>query len=224
MTAVAVSQWLANEAQQSILNKNIGHSVKYIYNWIDYESFHPATNEEKEAFRLRNGLEAESKYLVSVSQEWVNGTIRLEDALKLNEKLPHNYKLILVGKLGRGVKLPDSIIHIPYISSQAELAKVYSVSDAYVHFSIQDTFGLVIGEAMACGTIPITYNSTACAETPGAYGIVVPVRNLDAIIDVLPELENKKRFIPDMIKYVKRNYDKATNTSRYISIYEEMQH
>ena len=222
MRVIAVSKWLANEARQSILNRNQGHRIGYIYNWIDYTTFHPARDDEKVAFRLNNNLASEYKYLISVSQEWVKGSIRLEDALSLNERIPDNYKLILVGKLGTGVQLPDSIIHIPYISSQSELAKAYSISEAYVHFSVQDTFGLVIGEAMACGTIPITYNSTACAETPGGYGIVVPPRDIDAIIQALPGLELKQRLISEMIDYVKSNYDKSSNITQYLSLYNEV--
>ena len=220
--SVAVSQWLASEARLSILNKENGHNVSYIYNWIDHEVFHPATDNEINEIRHQYHIKAGYKYLISVSQEWINGTIRLEDALKLNNKLPNGYKLILVGRLGRGVQLPESIIHIPYIASQSELSKIYSLSEAYLHFSVQDTFGLVIAEAMACGTIPITYDSTACAETPGGYGIVVPVRDIDAIIHALSDLERKKLHIPEMIDYVKSNYDKTINTSQYLALYKEI--
>ena len=128
--------------------------------------FKPADKEEIERFYQKYDLPRDKRYLISVSQEWDMSATRTEDALAIAEKLPDDYYLILVGRMNRSFELPKNIIHIPYISSQMELAIAYSLADVYVHLSIQDTFGLVIGEAMACGTIPVTYNSTACSETP----------------------------------------------------------
>ena len=222
MIAVAVSKWLEDTAKKSILNITENHEVRNIYNWIDHSVFCPSENAEREEFRKKYHLDYNTKYIISVSQEWTNGSIRLADAIKLSEKLPDGYRLILIGRLGDGVKLPDSIIHISYISTQKQLAVAYSISHAYVHFSIQDTFGLVIGEAMACGTIPITYNSTACAETPGGYGIVVKPRDIDGIIASLGMIEEKKKDVDAMIAYVKHNYDKITNTNEYVKLYENI--
>ncbi len=147
---------------------------------------------------------------------------RTEDALAIAEKLPDDYYLILVGRMNRSFELPKNIIHIPYISSQMELAIAYSLADVYVHLSIQDTFGLVIGEAMACGTIPVTYNSTACSETPSSFGIVVPPRDINAIINSLSLIESKKARRLEMIEFVKNTYDKTINIGQYIETYTEI--
>lgn len=219
--SVAVSKWLMKEAEQSILHSN-GHPISYIYNWIDYNTFKPSTPSEADKCKKKYGLSSNKKYLISVSQEWLNGSIRLSDAIALAQLLPNVYTLILVGKIGRGVHLPDMVIHIPYISSKSELATLYSIADAYIHFSIQDTFGLVIGEAMACGTFPITYDSTACVETPGPYGIVVPPRDIKAIINSLPLLDRMASQRDDMIEYVKTHYDRTTNIRQYINLYEQL--
>lgn len=220
-SVVAVSQWLKGEAEQSILNTN-GHSVYCIYNWIDCNKFKRASNESISVFCKKYGLERNIKYLVSVNQLWRKNTINYLDAVNLSNKLPAGYKLVIIGGLERGTLLDPNIIHISYITSQEELAVAYSLAEAYVHFSIQDTFGLVIGEAMACGTIPITYSSTACAEVPGGYGIVVQPRDINAIIEALPQIEEKKKFREEMIQYVKDNYDKFTNTNKYVDLYEQM--
>ena len=148
--------------------------------------------------------------------------IRTQDALRIAEKLPEDYRIILVGRMRKPISLPSNIIHIPYISSQSELATVYSTAYAYIHLSIQDTFGLVIGEAMACGTIPITYDSTACGETPAGFGIVVAPRDTDAIINALPLIEQKRLHKLEMIEYVKITYDKKTNINKYIEEYQQL--
>lgn len=219
--SVAVSKWLRDVASHSILAKN-GHTVGCIYNWIDYSRFKPANSRQIQDFKTKFGLDSDTRYLISVSQDWISGSIRFEDAVSLAAKLPAGYRLILVGRLGKNTQLPKQIIHIPYISSQEELSVAYSMAEAYVHFSIQDTFGLVIGEAMACGTIPITYNSTACAETPSTFGIIVEPRDIDAIVASIPLIEEKKKQAENMIKYVKENYDKDTNISLYIQAYNEL--
>ena len=216
---VAISQWLKAEAEKSIMAGN-GHIVDYIYNWVDHDTFHPAPEKEINALSKKYKLRADRKYLISVSQEWDKNTIRFQDAKQLSEKLPENYSLILVGRLAMGTVIPEGVIHIPYISDRHSLSIVFSFAEAYVHFSIEDTFGLVIAEAMACGTIPITYNSTACAEVPGGFGIVVEPRDVVGIINSLPLLEEKKKHSSEMIEYVKNNYDKCTNTNKYVDVYE----
>ncbi len=218
---IAVSKWLKEIAFESILNCN-GHSVSYIYNWIDHRVFKPADKEEIERFYQKYDLPRDKRYLISVSQEWDMSATRTEDALAIAEKLPDDYYLILVGRMNRSFELPKNIIHIPYRSSQMELAIAYSLADVYVHLSIQDTFGLVIGEAMACGTIPVTYNSTACSETPSSFGIVVPPRDINAIINSLSLIESKKARRLEMIEFVKNTYDKTINIGQYIETYTEI--
>lgn len=219
--SIAVSKWLRDQALESILNVK-GNSIGYIYNWIDYEVFKPSTEEAIAEFRAKYNLSDKHRYLISVSQDWSMSEIRTQDALRIAEKLPEDYRIILVGRMRKPISLPSNIIHIPYISSQSELATVYSTAYAYIHLSIQDTFGLVIGEAMACGTIPITYDSTACGETPAGFGIVVAPRDTDAIINALPLIEQKRLHKLEMIEYVKITYDKKTNINKYIEEYQQL--
>jgi len=216
-----VSQWLRDEARESILNVN-GNSVDFIYNWIDYNNFTLCDNETIGCFKRKYKLTSNEKYLISVSQDWKAGSIRLNDAMALASKLPKGYNLLLIGHMDTHIELPDNIKHIPYIGRQKELAVAYSLGEAYVHFSIQDTFGLVTGEAMACGTVPITYDSTACSEIPSVFGIKVKPRDIDGIVNALTLLPEKKRHKEEMIEFVKQTYDKSTNTLRYIKAYESI--
>lgn len=216
-----VSQWLCNEARKSILNIS-GNNVNYIYNWIDYNEFAPSDKQEIDSFKKKYNLKSDIKYLVSVSQDWIYGTSRLEDAITLAKKLPKGYKLLLIGRKDSRISLPKNVDHISYISKKKELACVYSLAEAYIHLSTQDTFGLVTGEAMACGTIPITYDCTACAEIPGRYGIKVKPRDIDGIIKSLPLLREKKKHIGEMMEFVKTMYDKNNNVSKYLEAYQSI--
>lgn len=221
MTVVAVSQWLMHEAEKSILSGN-GHKITYVYNWIDRNKFHAVTEEQLEAFCNKYHIDRSHKYLISVSQGWDKNASRFKDAVRLAEKLPQNYKLVLVGGKARGTIIPANVIHIPYISDMRELCAAYTLSEAYIHFSVEDTFGKVIAEAMSCGTIPIVFDSTACSEVPGPYGVVVAPHDVDAIVKALPILPKKKQKKEEMLKYVQDNYDYHTNIQKYITLYQEL--
>lgn len=219
---IAVSKWLMSEAKQSILNTN-KHVIDYIYNWIDCEKFKPANAIEIDKFYKKYKLNKSTKYLLTVSQIWDRRTSRYQDAVKLAGMLPEDYRLLLVGKLALGTTISnDKIVYIPYIDSSESMAVAYSIAYAYIHLSIQDTFGLVIAEAMACGCTPIVFNSTACAETPAQFGHIVPPHNVQAIVEVLPSINKDIKIVEDMIAYVKTNYGKETNIKRYIELYKSI--
>jgi glycosyltransferase involved in cell wall biosynthesis len=56
------------------------------------------------------------------------------------------------------------------VLSQAELAKVYAAADVFVFPSRTDTFGLVLLEAMACGTPVAAYPVTGPIDVLGTDG------------------------------------------------------
>lgn len=221
LSVVAVSKWLADEASKSKLFESI-KGIKHIYNWIDYSKFHRASQEDIDDFYTKYNLSKDYKYIISVSQGWDNNASRYKDAIALAQKLPSDFRLVLVGGVARGSRIEYPLIHIPYIAGHKELSAAYSMAEAYVHLSVEDTFGKVIAEAMSCGTVPITFNSTACGEIPGPYGLVVAPHDTSAIVEGLsrlPELQNQR---DDIIQYVRDNYDYQCNAHKYIDLYKEI--
>ena len=218
---IAVSKWLAGEAKQSALFSS-ARKISYIYNWIDYTKFHRASKDQIETFYQKYNLSKDYKYIISVSQGWDNNASRYKDAMKLAQKLPDGYKLLLVGSVLRGSKIEEPLVHIPYINGSKELSAAYSMAEAYIHLSVEDTFGKVIAEAMTCGTVPITFNSTACGEVPGPYGLVVAPHDVDAIVDAIPRLSELQKQSDNIIKYVLDNYDYHTNAQQYVDLYTDI--
>lgn len=221
LNVVAVSKWLADEAKQAALFTS-AESIQHIYNWIDYSKFHRSSGDEIEAFYDKYQLSRDFKYLISVSQGWDNNASRYKDAIRLANRLPSDYRLILVGSISRGSKIEKPLLHIPYINGFEELSTAYTLADAYVHLSVEDTFGKVIAEAMCCGTVPITFNSTACGEIPGPYGVVVEPHDVDAIVKQLPRLQEMKKQADSIIQYAQENYDYHTNAQQYIELYQRI--
>ena len=212
---IAVSDWEKNLATQSPLFSKA--DVIRIYNWIDPDTFHPASDEEKMAIRHKYGLDSSRRYIISVSGGWSSGTTKMEDAIAFANQLPNSYHLIMVGK-ATDIEFPKNIIHVPYTANLSELSILYSLSEAYLHFSVEDTFGKVIAEAMACGTVPIVFDSTACGETAGPYGYTVAPHDISAMVEatlsILPDDGEKVR------KYALENYQKSLNINKYWKQYK----
>ncbi len=77
--------------------------------------------------------------------------------------------------------------------SQAELRALYQQSSVLVLPSIEEGFGVVIAEAMACGVPVIATPNTAAPDLirDGVDGFIVPIRDVDALTDRLLTLRNK---------------------------------
>lgn len=218
MTVVAVSKWLQNEASKSVLAIE-GHDITCVYNWINTNVFYPRPINELQLIRSKYSLNSEKKYIIAVAAVWKHDTTKYEDILKLNDLLPSNYQIIVVGGNGPNTVFPNDIVRINYTENADELACLYSIADAYVHVSVCDTFGKVIVEAMACGTTPIVYNSTACSEVTGGFGITVNPHDVFAIVSSLNILPQNSDA---MIDFVRKNYDKECNIAKYLDIYKKL--
>ena len=211
LTVIAVSDWERRLAEQSPLFAKA--NVTRIYNWIDVDTFKPATSDEKERVRLKYGLSKKIKYVISVSARWSATTSKSKDAMALAAILPSDYRLILVGR-GEEHVFSEYVMRIPYTSNPSELAALYSLSEAYLHFSVEDTFGKVIAESMACETVPIVFDSTACGETAGPFGIAVAPHDVKAMLRSIPMAEDQERR-KKVREYALSNYYKPSNIEKY---------
>jgi starch synthase len=76
---------------------------------------------------------------------------------------------------------------------QAELFRRYGMYDALVLPTVFEGFGLVIVEAMAAGLPVITTPHSIGPEviTPGKNGYIVPIRDIDALVNAIRQLREK---------------------------------
>lgn len=74
--------------------------------------------------------------------------------------------------------------------SNAQLVMHYSAADAALLPSIEDGFGMVLGEALACGCPVVASTNTGSSDlvTDGVEGRIVPVRDADALARALQDL------------------------------------
>lgn len=218
MHIITVSKWLEGEASQSYLSR---YPISTVYNWVDRRLFFPRSG----VLSKRYGIQEDKFIVLGVSAQWSESTSRFQDAVRLARSLPGDMQLVLVGHLEPQSHLPSSIIHIPYVAGADQLAELYSAAGAYVHFSVEDTFGKVIAEAMACGTPVVVFDSTACSELVGpACGRVVAPHCTDEQVKALCQIKatGKTAYSTAAIEHVKKQFDYGQNAARYVQIYKKL--
>ena len=92
--------------------------------------------------------------------------------------------------------MPEGIIGVARTDSREELAGIYSSADIYATPSIEETFGMTVTEANACGTFVVVIEGTACMEAVRPQMFVALPKDVpfvESFLDVLPFLEKRCR-------------------------------
>ena len=124
--------------------------------------------------------------VLGVAYPW-NDRKGLADFIKLAHELDSDrFVVVLVGLNERQIaKCRDELVALPRTENQTELAKVYSAANVFVHPGIEETFGLTVAEAQACGTPVIVTEGSACAEIAAS----------ESSMEISPDLSNLRPTI-----------------------------
>jgi starch synthase len=113
----------------------------------------------------------------------------------------------LIGGIDKNMKpflraFPGNVQYLGTMPKE-KLAECYSQASVLVLPSIEDGFGLVQAEAMACGIPVIATTNTGAADLfdDGSEGFVIPIRSPEAIADRLQRLIDK----PDLHRSLSQN-------------------
>lgn len=211
---VGVSNWITEEAKQSkVTNSAI---VQTIYNWVDLETFHPVVDPSlKEIFNFQDKF-----IILGVASAWSNNK-GLDKFINLSNTLKEDEYIVLVGRVNGSIKLPKNIINIPETHDIEELVGYYSMADVFINLSLEESFGKVSAEALACGTPVITNNSTANPEIIGE-GCGYIINNFDDIRQKINLIRRngKKYYSKSCIRFAHDNFDSKESVKDYIKLYE----
>ena len=216
MRVTTVSTWLKNRAAQSYLNK---YPIDVVPNGIDTSLF------VNTGGSIRDRLKIGDKKLLLAVASGFDGRKGINDYVALSRILPCDFQLLLVGANDKDRRmLPDNVISMGRTRDVEELVAYYSAADALLSLSYEETFGLTIIEAMACGTPAIVYDNTAQPEliTPDT-GRIVPTGNIDALKDTIIAMCSipKSEFSHACRKRAEQ-FDERMIYQKYLDIYEEM--
>lgn len=216
LTIVTPSQWLADLVKQSYLKD---YNTVVINNGIDLTKFQPRSSD----FRAKYGLE--NKILIlGVAFDWTPKK-GLDDFKRLDEDLPEEYAIVLVGVSDTVAKtLSDRIISIACTQNQEELAEIYSAADIFVNPTWEDNFPTVNLEALACGTPVVTYKTGGSPESiTESTGKVVPYKDYVALKNAIFNMKNSKKTLSkNCCSYAKR-YDLQLAYKKYCDLYVALQ-
>ena len=157
---ITPSHWLAGLVKESFLGK---YDVTVIHNTVDTTVFRPSPSD----FRERYGLEGKTVVL-GVASKWSERK-GLKVFVRLAQNLDSNrFAIVVIGLSKKQIKLvkrkAKCIVALPRTDSQKELAEAYTASDVLLNPSAEETFGMNVAEAAACGTGAIVVEGSACAE------------------------------------------------------------
>jgi len=185
---VGVSDWITSEATKSPIFSNAS-VIKRIYNWVDLNKFKPCKDS---SLRDSLGISANAFVAIGVAQGWNN-----EKGLNVFIELAKKRKdidIVLVGSIEEEIEELTNLHLCGVISDTHVLSKYYSMADVFISPSVQETFGKVAAEALACGTPIIVNNKTALPEIAAEVGFKVEDNNIDEIIASIEEIEGKYRL------------------------------
>ena len=210
MTLIVPSHWLEKQVQESFLKE---YPIRVVYNGINLETYHPTASNFRAKYHLQD------KFIVlGVANVWSERK-GLSTFLQLAERLGEDYKVVLVGLSKEQIEtLPENVLGFPRTDTPRELAEIYTAADIFLNPGREETFGLNVAEAMACGTWPIVYADTACAE-------VVEQGMGQIVTGDLPELERAIRERREQgvegIEAAAKVFSKERFGQEMINIYEE---
>lgn len=216
---VATSKWIEKEARRSLLGEYCG--IQMIYDWIDQNTFYP---KDRGIAREKYNI-GDRTLILGVATGWSPDKGQNE-MVQVANAMPEA-RIILVGNQAEKAEYPDNVILIPFTDSKDALAELYSAADVFFNPSKQETFGLVSGEALSCGTPIVVYNTTACPEFVNRYTGEIMSDSSDAYSAIKKVIDKsrtmgRERIQEECVAFVKENFSMETNLDKYIRLFERV--
>ncbi|MEB0075550.1 glycosyltransferase family 1 protein [Pseudomonas sp. CCI3.2] len=174
----------------AMANKLIGLGVQNVHVQqlgVDLATFTPALRDPSVKAQL--GLAEDSRLLIFAGRGSREKNVPvLLDCMK---RLGPEYHLLLVGSHMPAV-VPENVSVIDHFCPASEVARLLASSDALLHAGDQETFGLVILEAMASGIPVVAVAAGAFTEiVPETCGVLCQPNNGAAMASAVQELFNR---------------------------------
>lgn len=191
LTFIPVCKWM-----EGIVLNSFMHNAKteMIYNGVNVSTFYPAGTEAFSMIKDKYHI-PDKKIVLGVASTWKKKKAFF-DFCWLQEQLPADYQVVLVGLSDKEIKNLSKIIGIGRTENIQELATLYSIADVFVNPTYVDNFPTTNIEALACGTPVITYNTGGSPEAIDENtGIVVSKGDKEALKEaIINVVANKEKY------------------------------
>jgi glycosyltransferase involved in cell wall biosynthesis len=161
--------------------------ISLAYNGIDIDTFKPLPGVVRNPLRLMATCSADAplkglRYLLHAYAVLLERYPDLE-LLLVSKPNPGGQTERLVYRLG----LADKVQFVADISTE-QMVHYYAEAAIAIVPSVYEGFGLPAGEAMACGVPVVSTDGGALPEVVGDAGVIVPVKNVDALVAAIDGL------------------------------------
>ena len=189
MRLIVPSQWLADLAKQSFLGK---YEIEVHGNTINSKVFKPTKTDFRERYDIGDRF-----IVLGVASTWGERK-GLDYFIKLAQDLdPKRFAVVAVGLNRKQIKTAGKmLIALPRTDSMKDLAGIYTAADVLLNPSAEETFGMNVAEASACGTRSIVIEGSACAEV-AKDAIAVP-QDYYAFLNEIKRLEERSAIAPSV--------------------------
>lgn len=157
--------------------------LRLIYEAVDHDLFNVGPADEARAAVTSHGVTRPFVLFVSslwpykncdgLLRAWAHARSRLGDRQLVIVGAPRDQEYAAELKaLASGLCITDDVVFLGGVALE-ETVKFYRAADVFVYPSLNETFGLPILEAMACGCPVVTSNVSAMPEIAGTAAILV---------------------------------------------------
>jgi len=225
---ISISRYILDQFSERI-------PVKIIPYGVDTKRFSPKVNGEE--VRERLGIDRNKVILFTLQRLIkVKKVDILIKSLKYILEVNRDIVLVIGGKgpeehslkaLVEELKLYDNVIFTGYIPEK-DLPKYFAMSDIFVFSSSNETFGIVISQAMASGKPIVSVNSTAIPEVVdnGINGILVGSLNpkdfAAVVIKLLSNRDILERYSKNSRKKAVEKYDWNIIAQEYEQVFKNL--
>lgn len=222
---IVASQWMKDKVSDSPLLSHLPcHLIPF---GIDIKLFSPGN---KLNARKKFGIEAHHRVIAfrdpGLKTDKFKGMKWLMEALQIyNPDIPTTLLIFQDGEAFKVLQGKYNIICTGWIKEK-ELALALSAADVFLMPSIQESFGLMAVEAMACGLPVIVFEGTALPSIIKVPlgGIAVPSKNSNALADAIKLLMEDEEFRTRLGKQarelVESDYTDIQYVKKHIDVYE----
>lgn len=207
----SVSQFTADLIKKE---HNYQKEIRVIYNGIDHNLFHPATNKRKDQKTI--------KVLYSGNLSRRKGSNLLAD---IADKLDDGIEILYTQGLRTKNHLPPSsrlqnLGNVPY----SAMPTIYQNADILLFPTVREGFGLAAAEAMACG-LPVV--ATDCSSLPelivnGKGGYLCELGNVQEFTDRINTLAASPALRREMGEYNRARVEKKFTLDRMAKQYKDL--
>ena len=223
MYVVAISRWIYDCSRKSSLLKSRKHFI--LPNPINTNLYVP---HNKKISRERIGLPQDSKLILFAANpnDQRKGFSNLVSAIS-NSK-DKEIECVVLGNKNPSITNSDFKIHyLGHINDENSIVDIYNSADILVAPSLQEAFGLIAAESMACGTPVVASNNTGLADIVDhkVNGYLVnpnDIVGLQAGIEWVLKSKNYNQLSQNARNKVMSEFDSKIVSKKYIELYEDI--